>query len=61
MSHWVAFRDMVEPLSASHWQFPTSTQHLRADKAGQSRDLLAHNGIDCPDITRAGTGTFEFE
>jgi hypothetical protein len=32
-----------------------------ADKAGQTRDLLARNGIECPTITGAGTGTFEFE
>jgi 3-hydroxy-D-aspartate aldolase len=50
-----------------------SAQHLRgwderrqaiaqaADKAGRTRDLLARNGIDCPAVTGAGTGTFEFE
>jgi len=50
-----------------------SAQHLRgwderrqaitkaADKAGQTRDLLARYGIECPTITGAGTGTFEFE
>src|SRR5438876_3330011 len=50
-----------------------SAQHLRqwderrqaitkaADKAGHTRDLLARHGIDCPIITGAGTGTFEFE
>jgi D-serine deaminase-like pyridoxal phosphate-dependent protein len=50
-----------------------SAQHLRgweerrqaiaqaADKAGRTRDLLAHHGIDCPTVTGAGTGTFEFE
>jgi D-serine deaminase-like pyridoxal phosphate-dependent protein len=50
-----------------------SAQHLRGwderrqaiaqatDKAGRTRDLLARNGIDCPTITGAGTGTFEFE
>jgi len=50
-----------------------SAQHLRgwderrqaiaqaADKAGGTRDLLARNGIECPTITGAGTGTFEFE
>src|SRR5947207_15272454 len=50
-----------------------SAQHLRgrdgrrqaiaqaADKAGHTRDLLARHGIDCPVITGAGTGTFEFE
>ena len=32
-----------------------------ADKAGQTRDLLARHGIACPTITGAGTGTFEFE
>jgi 3-hydroxy-D-aspartate aldolase len=50
-----------------------SAQHLRgwderrqaiaqaADKAGHTRDLLARNGIACPTVTGAGTGTFEFE
>jgi D-serine deaminase-like pyridoxal phosphate-dependent protein len=50
-----------------------SAQHLRgweerrqaigqaADKAGSTRDLLARNGIPCPVVTGAGTGTFEFE
>jgi 3-hydroxy-D-aspartate aldolase len=50
-----------------------SAQHLRgweerrqaitqaADKAGRTRDLLARHGIDCPVVTGAGTGTFEFE
>src|SRR3984893_5423696 len=54
--------------------FRTSArQHLRgweegrqaidqdAEKAGRTRELLARHGIDCPTITRAGTGTFEFE
>src|SRR5205807_6118909 len=30
-----------------------------ADKAGRTRDLLAHHGIACPTVT--GAGTFEFE
>jgi D-serine deaminase-like pyridoxal phosphate-dependent protein len=50
-----------------------SAQHLRTwderqkaiagavEKAGSTRDLLAKNGIDCANITGAGTGTFEFE
>jgi len=50
-----------------------SAQHLRtwaerqqairgaSDKAALTRDLLAANGIPCPNITGAGTGTFEFE
>jgi 3-hydroxy-D-aspartate aldolase len=50
-----------------------SAQHLRgwderrqaimqaADKAVRTRDLLARNGIECPTITGAGTGTYEFE
>jgi 3-hydroxy-D-aspartate aldolase len=53
--------------------YPGSAQHLRgwderrqaitkaADKAGHTRDLLARHGIECPTITGAGTGTFEFE
>ena len=32
-----------------------------ADKAGRRRDLLARNGIDCPTVTRAGIGSFEFD
>jgi 3-hydroxy-D-aspartate aldolase len=50
-----------------------SAQHLRgweerrqaiaqaAEKAGRTRDVLARHGIECPTITGAGTGTFEFE
>jgi 3-hydroxy-D-aspartate aldolase len=50
-----------------------SAQHLRqweerraaiaqaADKAGSTRDLLEKNGIACPVVTGAGTGSFEFE
>jgi D-serine deaminase-like pyridoxal phosphate-dependent protein len=50
-----------------------SAQHLRGweerraaiagavDKAARTRDLLAAHGIDCPNITGAGTGSFEFE
>jgi 3-hydroxy-D-aspartate aldolase len=29
--------------------------------AGRTRDLLARNGIECPTVTGAGTGSFEFE
>src|SRR6516164_4906877 len=50
-----------------------SAQHLRgwderrqaiaqaAEKAGRTRDLLTRHGIECPIITGAGTGSFEFE
>jgi D-serine deaminase-like pyridoxal phosphate-dependent protein len=50
-----------------------SAQHLRGweerrqaiaqatEKAGRTRDLLTRHGIDCPTVTGAGTGTFEFE
>jgi 3-hydroxy-D-aspartate aldolase len=50
-----------------------SAQHLRkweerrqaiaqaADKAGSTRELLEKNGIACPVVTGAGTGSFEFE
>src|SRR5207342_2709831 len=31
------------------------------EKATVTRDLLRANGIPCPNITGAGTGTFEFE
>jgi 3-hydroxy-D-aspartate aldolase len=34
---------------------------LSITKAGRTRDLPARHGIDCPTVTRAGTGTFEFE
>jgi D-serine deaminase-like pyridoxal phosphate-dependent protein len=49
-----------------------AAQHLRgweerrqaiaqaADKAGRTCDLLACHGIECPTVTKAGTGTFEF-
>jgi 3-hydroxy-D-aspartate aldolase len=32
-----------------------------ADKAGRTRDLFTRHGIECPSVTGAGTGTFEFE
>ena len=50
-----------------------SAQHLRSweerqkaiagavEKATLTRDLLARGGIECANITGAGTGTFEFE
>ncbi len=50
-----------------------SAQHLRgwderraaiaqaAAKAGDTRELLEKNGIPCPVVTGAGTGSFEFE
>ncbi len=50
-----------------------AAQHLRgweerrlaithaADKARHTRELLERNGISCPVVTGAGTGTFEFE
>jgi 3-hydroxy-D-aspartate aldolase len=50
-----------------------SAQHLRsweerqaaiaqaADKAGQTRELIEKNGLPCPVVTGAGTGSFEFE
>ena len=50
-----------------------SAQHLRGwderqkaiagavEKAAMTRDLLSANGIQCDNITGAGTGTFEFE
>jgi D-serine deaminase-like pyridoxal phosphate-dependent protein len=50
-----------------------SAQHLRGwderrqaiaqavDRAGRTRELLARHGIDCPTVTGAGTGSFEFE
>ena len=50
-----------------------SAQHLRgweerrdaiaaaAEKAGHTRDLIESDGIRCPIVTGAGTGSFEFE
>ncbi len=50
-----------------------SAQHIRswderrqaiaqaAEKAALTRDLIAKNGIPCPNVTGAGTGSFEFE
>jgi D-serine deaminase-like pyridoxal phosphate-dependent protein len=50
-----------------------SAQHVRgwderrraiaeaAEKAGTTRDLLERDGIACPVVTGAGTGSFEFE
>jgi D-serine deaminase-like pyridoxal phosphate-dependent protein len=50
-----------------------SAQHVRgwderrqaiasaAEKAGSTRELLEKNGIPCPVVTGAGTGSFEFE
>jgi 3-hydroxy-D-aspartate aldolase len=50
-----------------------SAQHLRgweerraaiagaAEKAGHTRDLIEKDGIRCPIVTGAGTGSFEFE
>jgi D-serine deaminase-like pyridoxal phosphate-dependent protein len=50
-----------------------SAQHLRTreerraaiasavEKAGSTKALLERNGIPCPEVTGAGTGTFEFE
>jgi len=63
--------------AASHFAglqaYHGSAQHLRGwderrqaiaqavDRAGRTRDLLARHGIECPTITGAGTGSFEFE
>ena len=50
-----------------------SAQHLRgweerrgaiaqaAEKAGHTRELIEKNGLSCPVVTGAGTGSFEFE
>jgi 3-hydroxy-D-aspartate aldolase len=50
--------------SAQHvrgWEERRQAIAQAADKAGRTRDLLARNGIDCPNVTGAGTGSFEFE
>jgi 3-hydroxy-D-aspartate aldolase len=31
------------------------------DRAGRTRDLLGRHGIECPTVTGAGSGGFEFE
>jgi 3-hydroxy-D-aspartate aldolase len=35
--------------------------HHPDDQAGRTGDLLARRGVDCPTVTGAGTGSFEFE
>jgi 3-hydroxy-D-aspartate aldolase len=50
--------------SAQHirqWQERRAAIGMAADKAGATRDLLQRHGIDCPVVTGAGTGSFEFE
>jgi 3-hydroxy-D-aspartate aldolase len=50
--------------SAQHvrgWEERRQAIAQAADKAGQTRDLLQRHGIDCPVVTGAGTGSFEFE
>jgi 3-hydroxy-D-aspartate aldolase len=40
---------------------PSEAEVTCADKAERTRDLPARHGIECPTVTGAGTGTFEFE
>jgi 3-hydroxy-D-aspartate aldolase len=50
--------------SAQHirrWEERRAAIAAAADKAAGTRDLLEHNGIACPVVTGAGTGSFEFE
>ena len=50
--------------SAQHLRGWEERQHAIGEatkKAKLTRDLLVRNKIDCPTITGAGTGTFEFE
>jgi 3-hydroxy-D-aspartate aldolase len=50
--------------SAQHvrgWEERRAAIAQAADKAGSTRDLLEKNGIACPVVTGAGTGSFEFE
>jgi 3-hydroxy-D-aspartate aldolase len=50
--------------SAQHirqWEERRAAIGMAADKAGATRDLLERHGIDCPVVTGAGTGSFEFE
>ena len=56
-------------LQAYHGSAPASARLGEAppaiaqavDRAGRTRDLLARHGIECPTVTGAGTGSFEFE
>ena len=60
----------ILPSFAGLQAYHGSAQHLRgwderrqaiaqaADKAGSTRDLLTQNGIPCPVVTGAGTGSF---
>ena len=56
----IAGLSRLGPASARLGRAPPGDRQA-ADKAGRTRDLLARHGIDCPTITGAGTGTFEFE
>jgi 3-hydroxy-D-aspartate aldolase len=38
-----------------------STAGRATRRTRRTRDLLARHGIDCPTVTAAGTGSFEFE
>ena len=44
-------------MSARSWD----EGHKAVDRPGHTRELLACHKIDCPTITGAGTGSFEFE
>jgi len=60
----VRFWQISELAPARHlcgWDERRQAIAQAADKAGRTRDLLARHGIDCPNVTGAGTGTFEFE
>ena len=50
--------------SAQHvrgWEERRQAIAQAAEKAGSTRDLLESDGIRCPVVTGAGTGSFEFE
>ncbi|HEU0154688.1 MAG TPA: DSD1 family PLP-dependent enzyme [Stellaceae bacterium] len=50
--------------SAQHvrgWEERRQAIAQAAEKAGTTRDLLERDGIPCPVVTGAGTGSFEFE
>jgi 3-hydroxy-D-aspartate aldolase len=54
-----SFRTSAGAASARRGRAPPGDQVT--DRAGRTGDLSARNGIDCPTVTGARTGAFEFE
>ena len=52
---------VITPQHLRGWDKRRQAITQAVDRAGRTRDLLARHGIECPTITGAGTGTFEFE